>query len=925
MMRGRGRPGSTRLWGRERERGLLDELLSSIRQGESRSLVLCGDAGIGKTALLEYLVASASDINVAQATGVESEMELAYASLHQLCAPMLDHLERLPGPQHDALRVVFGLSAGPAPDRFLVGLAVLSLLSEVAERRPLLCVLDDSQWLDHASALALAFVARRLLAEPEGLVFAARVAGDELRHIPHLEVRGLVNGDARRLLDSTVRFALDQRIRDRIIAETRGNPLALVELPRGLTPTQLAGVFGIPEARDVSTRIETHYARRAESLPSVARRLLLVAAAEPLGDPVLLHQACERLGIDVSAVEATDDLLSVDERVTFRHPLARSAVYWSASAPERRATHLALAAVTDRDMDPDRRAWHLATAAAAPDEEIALELERSASRAQARGGLAAAAAFMRRAVRLTSDPARRAERALAAAQASLAAGAFVVARELLAAAETGPLAEVGRARLERVRAQVVAQHEPGRDAPLRLLRAAKKLETLDVRLSRDTYLDAWAAALYAGGLATTGGDLREVSRAAATAPQPADGPLPRDLLLDGLSLIFTQGRAAAAPVLRRSIAAFAGSDISVEEMIRWGWVATRAANVLWDYDSALRIAQRAVQLGRERGALEALTSGANTWGQAAAFGGDFETAAALTAEFHAVKEATGSGIPPLGEVALAGLRGREGDASPLIAGMLTHATALGQGAALAYAYWARSVLMNGLGRYEEALAAAAKASDESPGLFTVAMWGLSELIEAAVRTGDLDRARAALARLDEHTDATPTDWALGLRSRSVALVSDGDTAEDSYREAVDRLGRTRLRPELARAHLLFGEWLRREDHRRKAREHLRTSYELFVTIGMEAFAERARRELRATGETVRRRLAETRDDLTAHELQIARLARDGLSNPEIGAQLFISPRTVEWHLHHVFAKLHIQSRKQLATALSASESRFAGD
>jgi DNA-binding CsgD family transcriptional regulator len=498
-----------------------------------------------------------------------------------------------------------------------------------------------------------------------------------------------------------------------------------------------------------------------------------------------------------------------------------------------------------------------------------------------------------------------------------------VARKLLAAAETGPLDEFGRARVERVRAQVVAQHEPGRDAPLLLLRAAKKLETLDVRLSRDTYLDAWAAALFSGGLATTGGDLREVSRAAATAPPSADGPLPRDLLLDGLSLIFTEGRAAAAPVLRRAIAAFAGSDLSVEEMIRWGWVATRAANVMWDYDSALHIAQRAVRLGRERGALEALTSAANTWGQAAAFGGDFETAAVLTVEFDAVKEATGSGIAPLGKVALAGLRGREGEASPLIARMLTHATALGQGAALAYAYWARSVLMNGLGRYEEALAAAVKASEETPGLFTVAMWRLSELTEAAVRTGNLDRAQDALARLDEHTDATPTDWALGLRSRSAALVSEGEAAESSYREAIDRLGRTRLRPDLARAHLLYGEWLRRENRRVDARAQLRAAHELFETIGMEAFAERARGELLATGERVRKRAAETRDELTPQERQIARFARDGLSNPEIGAQLFLSPRTVEWHLRKVFAKLGIQSRHQLASALPVSESEIA--
>jgi AAA ATPase domain len=455
MAMGTGLPGRTRLWGRDRECTLLDELVSSVRRGESRSLVLRGEAGIGKTALMEYLVESASNLKVARATGVESEMELAFASLHQLCAPLLDRLERLPAPQRDALRIVFGLSSGPAPDRFLVGLAVLSLVSEAAEQRPLLCVVDDAQWLDEASALTLAFVARRLLAEPVGLVIAAREPGEELQHVPHLEVRGLVNGDARALLSSTVRFALDERVRDRILAETRGNPLALLELPRGLTPTQLAGGFGMPEARDLSKRIEKSYARRLETLPEYARRLLLVAAAEPVGDPLLLQRACDRLGIALSAVDATDGLLVVQERVVFRHPLARSAVYRSAAGPERRAAHLALAQVTDRNVDPDRRAWHLAAAAAGPDEDVARELELSADRAKARGGQAAAAAFLQRAVALTGDPARRADRALAAAQASLGAGAFDVARGLLAIAEAGPLEELGRARIDLIRAEIV--------------------------------------------------------------------------------------------------------------------------------------------------------------------------------------------------------------------------------------------------------------------------------------------------------------------------------------------------------------------------------------------------------------------------------------------------------------------------------------
>ena len=918
---GTGLPGRTRLWGRDQECTLLDELVSSVRRGESRSLVLRGEAGIGKTALLEYLIESASDLKVARATGVESEMELAFASLQQLCASLLDRLERLPAPQRDALRIVFGLSAGPAPDRFLVGLAVLTLVSEAAERGPLLCVVDDAQWLDQTSALTLAFVARRLLAEPVGLVFAAREPGEELRHVPDLEVRGLVNGDARALLSSTVRFALDERVRDRILAETRGNPLALLELPRGLTPTQLAGGFGMPEARDLSKRIENSYAQRLETLPEYARHLLLVAAAEPVGDPLLLQRACDRLGIALSAVDATDGLLAVQERVTFRHPLARSAVYRSAGGPERRAAHLALAQVTDRNVDPDRRAWHLAAAAAGPDEDVALELERSAGRAKARGGQAAAAAFLQRAVALTGDPARRADRALAAAQASLGAGAFDVARELLATAEAGPLDELGRARIDLLRAEIVFAQRRGGDAPLLLLQAARKLAPLDVRLSRNTYLDAWGAALFAGHLASAGGGLLDVSRAAATAPDPADRALPCDLLLDGLALIFTEGTRVAAPILRRAVAAFASSEVSVEEVLRWGWLAARAATWLWDYDSNLEIPTRAVQLARDSGALEVLAVADNVCGQAAVWGGDFELAALMVAEVEAVKEATGSRIGPYAAISLVGLRGREAEASELIQRVITGAAASGQGTAVQYAHWANSVLMNGLGRYDEALAAAVEATGGTPQIF-IATWALGELIEAATRTGKAEHARDALARLGEHTEGSDADWALGIHAHSRALLSEGEAAERSYREAIDRLGGTRLRPHLARAHLLYGEWLRRENRRADARTQLRAAHEMFETIGMEAFAERARRELLATGEKVRKRTLETRDELTPQERQIARLARDGLSNPEIGAQLFLSPRTVEWHLHKVFAKLGIRSRRELAKTLPSFDSEL---
>src|SRR4051812_45893441 len=562
--------GPAGLRGRASECALLDELVAAIRRGESRSLVLRGEAGIGKTALLDYLMASASDLTVVRAVGVESDMELGFASLQQLCAPLLDRLPALPDPQRRALEIVFGLSAGPAPDRFFVGLAVLGLFAAAAEQRPLLCVVDDAQWLDQASALTLAFVTRRLLAEPVGIVFSAREPGEELRHVSELEVCGVRNGDARALLSSAVRFKLDERIRDRIIAETRGNPLALLELPRGLTARQLAGGFGLVEAQGLAGRIEESFVRRVQALSDDARRVLLVAAAEPVGDPLLLLAACERLGIALSATGAeTDALLALGERVTFRHPLVRSAVYRTATTEQRREAHLALAEATDGSVDPDRRAWHLATAAAGPDEAVAVALEHSAGRAQARGGLAAAAAFLHRSVVLSGDPEQRLRRALAAAPASLDAGMFDDALELLALAEASTQDELQAAHAELLRGQIAFASSMGPTAPPLLLEAARRLERLDPELARDTYLDAWGAAFFAGRMASAG-SLVEVSRAAKSAPRSTRPLRPSDLVLDGLTTLFTEGHAAAAPLLRRATAAFADEASPGQENFRWG-------------------------------------------------------------------------------------------------------------------------------------------------------------------------------------------------------------------------------------------------------------------------------------------------------------------------------------------------------------------
>ena len=901
--------------GRTTEFAVLDGMLAAIRKGGSRTLVVRGEAGIGKTALLEYIVEAAPDLRVVRAAGVESEIELAFAALHQLCAPILDRLGRLPAPQAEALGVVFGQRDGAPADGFLVGLAVLTLLSEVATERPLICLVDDAQWLDQASARTLAFVARRLRAEPVCLVFATRQPGEDLRGLPELEVEGLRDGDARALLGSVVQPLFDARVRDRIVAETRGNPLALLELPRGLTATQLAGGFGLLDARALTGRIEESFQLQAEALPEEARLLLLVAAAEPVGDPLLVWRATERLGLAVSAADdETDGLLTIGERVIFRHPLVRSAVYRSAAPQARRAAHLALAEVTDQEVDPDRRAWHLAAAAHGPDEEVALELERLAGRAQARGGLAATAAFLQRSVTLTQDPSRRADRALAAAEASLQAGAPDEALGLLSAAEAGALSELERARVDLLRGRIASATNAGGEAPAQLLKAAKRLEPLDVTRARGTYLDAWGAALFAGRLAHAGGSLVEVSRAAVAAPRPPGKPAPSDLLLDGLAALISEGSRAAAPRLREAVRAFRGDEVSLEQWFQWGVLASSAAVALWDFESWDVVSTRQIELARGAGALTLLSIALNGQGMIAAWRGEFQAAALLSVEDDALKEATGTRIAPYGAMLLAAYQGRSADASRLAEATTEDALARGEGLGIELARWATAILANSLGRYDEAVTAAEQASEAARPIF-ISAWALPELIEAAVRSGKTALAAAALERFAEATEVGDADWAMGIEARSRALLSEGEFAEGLYLEAIDRLGRTPLRPELARAHLLYGEWLRRENRRVDARDQLRGAHDMFASMGAEGFADRARHELLATGEKVRKRTAETRDELTPQEEQIARLARDGLSNAEIGTRLFISPRTVEWHLRKVFDKLGIGSRKGLRDAL----------
>jgi DNA-binding CsgD family transcriptional regulator len=904
--------------GRTHERASLDALLDRVRDGESAVLTIRGEAGIGKTALLQYCARQASGCRLAQIAGIESEFEMPFAALHQLCAPMLGKLSALPEPQQHALQVSFGLAAGSAPDRFVLGLAVLGLLAEVAADRPLVCLVDDAQWLDEPSRQVLGFVGRRLMAEAVLLLLAVREAGDEhLFTLPALTLEGLGDDDARALIRAVVRGHLDEQVRDRIVAETRGNPLKLLELPREMSTAELAGGFRLPGTGTVAGPIEQHFARRVSALPESTRRLLLLAAADPTGDATLVWRAAQLLGVarDAAAAAESEQLLTLGSRVRFRHPLVRSTVYAVATPGDRAAAHSALAAAADPQTDPERRIWHLAAAATGPDEAVALELERLAAAAQARAGLAGAAAFLERSVQLTAEPERRAERVLAAANAHLHAGAFDAARALLAEAEALATDDVQRAQIERLTGQVQYASDPGPEAAVLLVEAAKRLEPLDVNLARETYLDAWFASFAAGPYAPSGGRLPEVSRAARAAP-PAREPAPPCVrFLDGNARVVSEGRPAAAADLRRALDPFLGEEVSAGDFLQWGHLITHTAAVLWDGKSWGSLLAKHVEIARVSGALTSLAMALNGRGMFMAWCGDFEATAAIVAECDAINEATGIGARSMfsaGGLLLAAFQGRP-DALPLMSASAAAFVERGLGHGAQFARWTTAILCNGLGRYEEALAAAELAAYEME-IPNGTGWALPELIEAAVRSRRPEVAREAMEQLPKHT-LEDSDWAMGIEARSRALVSEGEEAEQWFAEAVSRLARTPLRTELGRAHLLYGEWLRRESRRVDARQQLARAYEMFSAMGAEAFAERARRERVATGEKVRKRDLATQDELTPQEQHIARLARDGRSNAEIGAELFLSVRTVEWHLRKVFIKLDVRSRKDLKDAL----------
>ncbi|MDR0181993.1 helix-turn-helix transcriptional regulator [Lysobacter arvi] len=904
---------SSQFLNRIEERGALSHLVERVRASQSQVLVLRGEAGSGKTSLLRQLSEEATGARVIWATGVESEMELAFAGLHALCVPFLDRMGRLPQPQHEALRKAFGLSAGPPPERFLVGLAVLGLLAEAAEDQPIVCVVDDAHWLDQMSSETLKFVARRLLAERVGLIFSVREQGGEtvLAGLPDLVLKGLDLEHATLLLENALSGPLDEQVKARILDETRGNPLALIELPRGMTPAELAGGFAFPAPRNLTKRIERSFIRRFERLPRDSRLLLLLAAAEPIGDVALLWRAADRLGIgtDAAAMAESAGLLDLGMRVRFPHPLVRSAVYAASELDDRRKAHRALAEVTDPALDPDRRAWHRANATSRPEEEVAAEMVQSAGRAQARGGLAAAAAFLERASELTPDPTVRVTRALDAAEAKLEAGDFASASRLLASAGLGSLGVFERGRLERLRAQLVFATRRGADSSALLCDAARRLEPLDAAIARETYVEAISAAMFAGGLGP-GPHEREIAQRAGAMTMTSPTSV-ADMLLNGLVVRFTEGYSASISPLIAALQTLK-EVCDHEKHQRWLWIGCRLAQELWDDHLWHALAQRGVQIGRATGRISLLANATNHLAAFHVHAGDLSTAQALIDEVDLIEQATGLPSLKYSAALLAATRGEQREMQIMWDTLLQNAAMRGEGQALTTFWCVSARLHNGCGEYDKALHNARRACEREDTAISYG-WALAEYIEAAIRVGSERDAASALDCLIERTRSCGTEWSLGVEARCRGLLS-GD--EGAYRSSIEHLARSRAGVDLARSQLCYGEWLRRENRRSDAREPLRHAYESFKRMGASAFAERSRRELLATGEMVRKRVLTRKEALTPQEMHVALMARDGHTNSEIGARFYISPRTVEYHLHKVFQKLEIPGRRDLREALA---------
>jgi DNA-binding CsgD family transcriptional regulator len=900
---------------RELERGQIDRVLELARQGRSAALVLQGEPGTGKTTLLDYAVESGGDFQIIRLLGIESEAELGFASLHQLLLPFAAGLRSLPAPQRDALGGALGLRRADSPDRFLLALAALTMLARAATKQPLLCIVDDAQWLDRESAGVMGFIARRLSADAIAMLFAVRDPAErtaDLEGIPWVQIQGLPPEEAGRLLASAVAGRVDRGVSEQIIAQTGGNPLGLIELGGELSREQLAGEISLPELLPVGASLQARYLRQIGSMPAETRVFLLAAAADPTGDPALLWRAGEFLGFDVRAAAPAEaeGLLRFSPLVSFRHPLIRSAVYHGAALAERVRVHEALARATDPEAAADLRAWHRAEAAMAPDESVASELERAADRARVRGGWAASARFLARAATLTPDADERFRRVLAAARAEATAGASVRAQALLDSV-AGQLDDpVKHAAALRVQGTIRYALDQAAEAASVLLDAARRLAPLDTALARATLLEALAAARISGRLAKIGAGDADIAHAARSLPLPlpADATI-GDLVLDADATLLLDGHEAAVPVVKRAVAAILEAPISSAELLTLTGVGCTAASALGDDHALYSLANWLEVQARDQGAVLPLSIALIFSGFSELFAGHLSQAHARYAERAAIEAARG-GSCEVGEALVLAWRGRPDEARAQAVAAAQVAVEQGEGWKLALLDYARAVLALGMGHYEEVLAASPHGFEENVLLRTFA---LPDLIEAAVRCGERETAERALATVASRAAASPTPLMLGLLARSRALL--GSDPEASYSEAIGYLKQARGRVHHARAELLYGEWLRREKRQRDAREHLQAAYGVFRDIGADGFAERARLELAAAGGTARPPGSFPGDGLTPQELQVATLAAAGFTNLEIGSRLFISPKTVDYHLGKVFRKLGVGSRRQLARVL----------
>jgi DNA-binding CsgD family transcriptional regulator len=911
------------LIGRSEETAQLNALLQQVRGGLGGAVVLRGEAGIGKTALLNALVDAAGDLSAVRLEGVESEMQLGYAALHRLVRPYLYRLEHLPEPQRDALESAFGLTSLAPADRFMVGLAALSLLGDVAKDEPLLIVVDDAQWLDRESVAALVFVARRLHADGVALVFAVRESleiGAVFQGVPELRINGLDEESARHLLTATVAAPVSYQVAGRIIAVTRGNPLALVELSSELTSDHLIEHAPLPDPLPIGELIEARFLRQVRQLPDETQTILLVAAADPVGDPDTLWRAAEALGLSAAAVAPASDsgLLVLEPRVEFRHPLVRSAVYGGATAADRRRVHHALAAVMDVERDPDRRALHMAAGALGPDEDLAAALEQSAAQARARGGYIAESSFLVRAASLTPDRQRKADRLLLAAHAAFLAGNAGYSESLLEEARPHLGGPFERAQAQRLDGRLRQPLGQSRLAPSLLLGAARAFGPIDRVLSHHSLIEAFVAC--GASLQFTEGTTEPEIAQTALESLSAQSTLTTkaDLLLKGVALRHAGTYADAVPAMREAVRAYA--TMSFEELTRWTALGAPLANELWDEGGLRSTLERLAGAARALGALSALQVVLIGLAAIEVRAGLFMAARERYSELQDVSLAIGDYVEhyALFDVDLLSWQGDE-QAPSKAAQLVEFGTAFRAAATIHYANLSLSIFDLAEGRYEKALAAAQSVVDADA--MGYSCQALPTVVEAAMRCNDREAATGALACLTEQAIASGTSWGLGLVARCRALVADGSSAEALYEEALDHLGKTSWRTEVARTHLLFGEWLRRQRRRTEAREQLRRAYEMFDTMGARAFSERARVELLATGERARTRRVETAHDLTSRELQIARLAAQRATSREIAGQLFISANTVDYHLRKVFQKLGVNSRRDLSGVLLETEGR----